>query len=116
MSRRAPWKLKLRLGPRVVREQAASLDEALRDLRISLVAMAEQATGEKTSALFRDYDAVQQVIARGEIKGPSGVRAGIDVRGDGSSEAWTGRVTKTVVPQEQGEDAYQALERVLTAP
>ena len=112
---RAPWKIKLRIGPRVVHEEAGSIDEALRDLRISLVAVAEQATGESTSALFRDYEPVQQVIARGELKGPRGARGGIDVRGDGSSEAWTGRITKAVVRQEAGEDAYQALERVLTA-
>jgi hypothetical protein len=112
---RAPWKLKLRIGPRVVREQADDLAEAMQDLRISLVAVADEATGETQSTLFREYDPVEQVIARGEIKGPGGIRAGIDVRGDGSSEAWIGRLTKQVVEQQAGEDAYQALERELTA-
>lgn len=112
---RPPWKLLLRIGPRVVQERAETLPEAISDLRISLVAVAAEATGEPASALFRDYDAVQQVIARGELRGPGRVRAGIDVRGDGSSEAWTGRITKQVVAQQAGEDAYQALERVLSA-
>jgi hypothetical protein len=110
---RAPWKLKLRIGPRIVDERADTLPEALQDLRISLTAVAAEAPGEPASTVFREYEPVQQVIARGEIKGPGGVRAGIDVRGDGSSEAWTGRFSKAVVVQEPGEDAYQALERVL---
>jgi len=108
------WKVTLRLGPRVVRERAATLEEAIAELRISLVAAAGQASGEGSSGMFREYEASAIVIARGELRGPKGVRAGIDVRGDGSSEAWVGRLTKQVVEQQSGEDAYQALERALT--
>jgi hypothetical protein len=110
----AAWKVTLRLGPRVVKEQADDLPGAIAELRISLVAMAGQASGQPTSALFREYEAVEVVIARGEVRGPRGLRGGIDVRGDGSAEAWTGRVRKAVVDPEPGEDAYQALERVLS--
>ena len=51
------------------------------------------------------------MAARGELKGPKGLRVGVDVRGDGSAEAWTGRFSKQLIEQRDGEDAYSALRR-----
>ena len=63
--------------------------------------------------LVREFDPVQQVIGRLELRG-RGTRAGVDVRGDGSSEAWTGRLTRRLVEQRDGESPYDALRRELS--
>jgi hypothetical protein len=41
------------------------------------------------------------------------VRGGVDVRGDGSAEAFRGRIRKHVVAREPGETAVDALRRAL---
>jgi hypothetical protein len=65
-------------------------------------------------SFIRRIDPVQIVVARLELSGPGGLRAGVDVRGDGSSEAFTGRVRRRLVEQRNGESAYDALRRELS--
>ena len=59
------------------------------------------------------------MAARLEIAGPGGwrptLRGGLDLRGDGSSEAYTGRLRRALVEQRGGESAAAALRRVLSA-
>ena len=103
-----------RIGGRVERERANELEAALaalerRGRELERGSRAKPAGG----ALVRRFEPVQQVVGRIELAGPGRLRAGVDVRGDGSSEAFTGRVRRTLVRQEDGESPYGALRRVL---
>jgi hypothetical protein len=105
------WKVTFRRGPKVERLSADGLDEAIALLR----ERARDAPARETVDLrVRRFEPVQQVAARGELRGPGRASGGVDVRGDGSVEAWTGRVRKRLVEAEAGEDAYAALRRALS--
>jgi hypothetical protein len=107
------FKLLVRHGPRVKRERFDDLGAALSALETHGRELEESVDAQPvTSILGRDYEPVQQVRARLELRGP-GVRAGVDVRGDGSSEAFTGRVRRALVEQRRGESPYDALRRAI---
>jgi hypothetical protein len=53
------------------------------------------------------------VVGRLDVAGPHRLRAGLDVRGDGSTEAWTGQLRRQVVEPREGESAVDALRRTL---
>jgi hypothetical protein len=105
------WRVTVRAGPRVEKLRAAGLEEAL-DLVEREARVLSAGPGRKPVGLrSRTFTPQQQVAGRVELAGP-GVRAGIDVRGDGAAEAWTGRVRRRVVEQEERETPYDALRRV----
>ena len=114
----AAWSLILRNGPSVERQRYGTLDEALGALEQRVEGLAQQARREPVTVFRRRFEAVQQVAARGELAGPTrllpAVRGGVDVRGDGSLEAYTGRWRRRLLPLEQGETPYDALRRALT--
>ena len=106
------WRVTVRDGPRVRKLRAAGLDEALDVVEREGRALAA-GPGRRTVELrARTFTPQQQVAGRVELGGP-GVRAGVDVRGDGTAEAWTGRLRRRVVEQQQRESPYDALRRVL---
>lgn len=91
--------------------QAAALGEALDIVEHEARALAA-GPGRRTIDLrARTFTPQQQVAGRVELSGPR-LRAGIDVRGDGSAEAWTGRIRRRLVAQEGRETPYAALRRV----
>jgi hypothetical protein len=104
----------VRSGPRVERLDAASLDAALALIEERARSLA-QTRSKPVELRFRTFEPVQQVAHRLELRGERGLRAGVDVRGDGSVEAWTGRLRRQVLAQAPGEDAYAALRRTLEA-
>lgn len=102
------------MGPKVEHERFDDADAAAAAVEQRLRGMGGDARRAARSVLGREFAPAQQVAARAEVGGPRRVRAGIDLRGDGSAEAWTGRVFRRLVELEPGEDAYAALRRVLT--
>ena len=94
------YKITVRRGPEIKREQYETLNQAI-------AAIERHAYGRSrpVEALGRRYEADQIVAARIELKGAS-QRAGIDVKGDGTLVAWTGRIVRKELP---GDDAMKAL-------
>src|SRR5690349_11485526 len=98
------YRVTARKGPKVERERYDDANQALAAVErhareLERTAMA-RATGGR---LIRRFEPVQQVVGRVEIKGPDGLAGGIDVRGDSSTEAYTGgRMRRTLVEQLPG--------------
>ena len=105
----------VRSGAKVRKRRHDELDQALADLERVAGELADGASARPAGGfLIRRLDPVQQVVGRVELSGPGRLRAGVDVRGDGSSEAFTGRVRRALVQQRDGETAFDALRRVLS--
>jgi hypothetical protein len=103
-----------RAGAKVRKQRFDELDAALTAIEWIAGELADGAHARPAGGfLIRRLAPVEQVVGRIELAGPRGVRAGIDVRGDGSSEAYTGRVRRTLVEQRGSESPFDALRRVL---
>jgi hypothetical protein len=113
-----PWKLTVRNGPRVERTRLPELEQALDALERRAKELAREVPNKPIDAKIQRFEPSAQVSARLELAGPErfvpSVRAGVDVRGDGSTEAYLGRVRREVVEQRKGESPYKALRRVLS--
>jgi hypothetical protein len=109
------YTLTVRADSRARKERFDELSTALATLeargRELQAAAHEQPVG---GTLIRRLEPVQIVVARLELSGPGQLRAGVDVRGDGSSEAFTGRLRRRVLEQRPGEDPYEALRRAVS--
>ncbi len=105
----------IRRGSRVERARFHALAGALEEIEACGRALEEEADAGTVDLKVRRFEPVQQVVARLELAGPRGLRAGIDVRGDGSAESYTGRLRRRLVEQRAGESPYEALRRALGA-
>lgn len=108
------YRVTVRAEAKVRHLQAASLDEALASVERHARELAGRPTRQTVDLRMKRFEPVAQVASRVELKG-SGARGGIDVRGDGSVEAWTGGWRRRVIEPEKGESAYAALRRALGA-
>jgi hypothetical protein len=103
-----------RSGAKVRKQRHDELEDALAAVDQIAEELADGAPARPVGgALIRRLEPVQQVIGRVELAGPGRLRAGVDVRGDGSTEAYTGRVRRQLVEQRRGESAVDSLRRVL---
>jgi hypothetical protein len=112
------WQVTVRVGPKVQKVRADTLEEALDELesRTRVAATAEGRRGT-VDLRYRRFEPGDQVIARAELRGPGrwrpAVRAGLDVRGDGGVQAWTGGVRRSLLQPAADESPYQVLRRAL---
>ena len=106
------YRVTVRRRGRTERKRYPSMTEALAALEARLDDLGPRERRDTERALARELAPVQQVAVRGEVAG-RGVRGGVDVRGDGSLEAYTGRWKRTIVTPDPGETAYDALRRAL---
>ena len=107
----AGYRLKVRAGSRVERSKYDDVDAAMAALEARAGELRRTARRGRVDIKISRFDPVQQVTARLELSG-RGLRAGLDIRGDGSLEAWTGRFRRELIEQRRGESPFDALRRV----
>jgi hypothetical protein len=111
------WKLTVRAGPKVKRSTFPDIGDALDELEARTRELVRTAPDEVVDAKFKRFEPGEQVVARLELAGPQrfvpSVRVGVDVRGDGSVEAYRGRVKRQLIPEHSTESPFTALRRTL---
>jgi hypothetical protein len=111
------WLLTVRDGPRVGHRRFESLAETIDAMERELDELIPTAKRRAVQLPGRRFDAARQVAVRAEVAGPGGwgnrPRGGVDMRGDGSVEAYTGRLRRRLVELRAGESAYEGLRRTL---
>ena len=79
--------------------------------------LADEVARDPAKTQLKRYTPDEQVTARVELAGPerrlSRMHAGIDIHGDGATEAYLGRVRRTRIERAEGDDTLAALRRAL---
>jgi hypothetical protein len=113
------YRLTVRDGPRVTHARFPSLEAALDALATRAALLQDRPPRAAVDLHVRRFEPAAQVAARAQVSGPGRllprVRAGVDVRGDGSAEAWVGRLGRRIVERGEGESCVAALRRALLA-
>jgi hypothetical protein len=110
------WRLTIRHGSDVKREQFDSLDDAIAELERRAEAIRAEGRMEDVK-MIREYAGADRVHARLELSGPGVVRrpeAGLDVMGDGRLVPYRGTVFKQRLEPARGQGAYDALREALS--
>jgi hypothetical protein len=105
------WRLTVRHGPKVTREELQSLDEAIAEMERRAEEIRAEGPLDEVE-MFRTYGPERRVAARLELTGPGRVRrpeAGIDVMGDGRLVPYRGAIFKRKLEPGRGESAYDAV-------
>jgi hypothetical protein len=114
-----PWTVTVRTSGRVERDRYSDLEEALDAVEARVEELVSGAPRRAVDVRYRKFDPGEQVYARIELAGPerllARVRAGIDVRGDGSTEPYLGRLRRQVLERRWAESAVAVLRRMLVS-
>lgn len=105
----------MRVNQQVTKRTYPTLTEAMDALETECRAISSSSRRQEIKVARRTYDPVRQVQARAELRGPGRAAGGIDVRGDGSVEAFTGRLRRRVIDHLDGETVYAALRKALSS-
>jgi hypothetical protein len=109
------WRLTVRHGSEVKREQFESLREAIAALQRTADAIQAQGPLDEVK-MFRTYEPERRVHARLEITGPGVIRrreAGVDVMGDGRLVPYRGGIFKKQLEPGAGSSDYDAVRAAL---
>jgi hypothetical protein len=105
------------VGPRVDHARFDALGPALDALKARVTSLAEDAAQRPAATQLKRYSPADQVVARAELAGPerrlASRHAGVDVRGDGSSEPYVGRVRRKRLEVSPEHDVFSALREAL---
>jgi hypothetical protein len=113
------YRVSVRSGGRVVRERVDGLEGAVAWVERAAREAEDRPPLDAIDLRARRFEPEDRIAARAELAGPQrwrpDVRAGLDVRGDGSVRAWTadGATGRADLEPATGEDAYAALRRAL---
>ena len=109
------WRLTVRHGSEVKRQQFESLDEAIAELQRTAEAIQAEGPLDEVK-MFRTYEPERRVHARLEITGLGRIRrpeAGVDVMGDGRLVPYRGGIFKKRLEPGGGRNAYDAVRTAL---
>lgn len=106
----------IRSGSKVERRRTDTLEDALDTVERAGRALATGPRRKRVDLRVRTFEPGDQIAHRVELARTgllSRVLGGIDVRGDGSQQAWTGWTRRRELAPDGNETVYEALRRAL---